>query len=284
MNRYRCPRCKAPLDIPEGRDEAVCPVCGHVMPRDELLPQRRYLTGTGRLAVLILLLATLAGVWLYIGLDAGARDTKSPQWNSLSIADEPRASNVTPRSFDLWELHPDDTVRLVNVDTYSYTGGLEARLAGPALRTGEQVIALEILGGELVDQATHEYEYRGKPFLWFEYTILASQNRPGYDMLLDNPPHLHTKRDGTPCPDRLISIGYDPQSYYAQHIVAITIPLDANVTRVYDYRPYRHVELEGWDIFYYDVTDIEWHVSIHINYIPGCNMTPLDYYAVEASR
>ena len=42
--------------------------------------------------------------------------------------------------------------------------------------------------------------------------------------------------------------------------------------------------MAGWDVFYYDVTDIQTHISIRITYRPADDAPSLDWTAVEAAR
>ena len=79
------------------------------------------------------------------------------------------------------------------------------------------------------------------------------------------------------------SIGVDPKPYH-QEIIAVAVPVKARLIRIYDYQPYRHVRLEEWDIFYYDVSKIQAHVSIHLTYRPDRDAPSLDRVAVEAVR
>lgn len=146
------------------------------------------------------------------------------------------------------------------------------------------MLALDIIGGILKDQVTYEDEYRGNTYQYIQYHILAAQDQFGYEMILDDPPHLHTKARGTVRPDRLISIGCDPSSYYYQWVEAVAIPSDAEVTSVHDYQPYRHIQIGDWDIFYYDISNIHSHVSIHITYVPTGDGLPLYWAEVEANR
>ncbi|NQT72104.1 MAG: hypothetical protein HQ553_04960 [Chloroflexi bacterium] len=85
-------------------------------------------------------------------------------------------------------------------------------------------------------------------------------------------------------PDRFISIGCDPQPYYAQNIIAVAIPVNAIITSIFDYQPYLSITLEEWNILYYDVTDISGHVSIHVTFEPAGNPPSLNWTEVEEAR
>jgi hypothetical protein len=212
----------------------------------------------------------MAGAWLYVG-------PLAPE-PGLDLNGQARAANVAPHRFSLWELHPDDTARVVELFTFPGIATAQTKVNSPNLISGDEVISFDPIGGRLVSQTIHEGVYHGRPYRVSQYTLHTSRDRYGYDMLIDHPPHLHI--NGA---NRLISIGVDPKSF-AQEIFAVAIPVDARLRRIYDHQPYRHVTMAGWDIFYYDVTDIRAHVSIHITYRPAGDAPPLDWAAVEAAR
>ena len=64
----------------------------------------------------------------------------------------------------------------------------------------------------------------------------------------------------------------------------VAIPVEARITNIYDYQPYRHITLGEWDVFYYDTSTISEHVSIHISYRPASDTSSLNWTTVEASR
>jgi hypothetical protein len=204
-------------------------------------------------------------------------DTVAPE-PGVNLKGVPHTSNVAPRRFALWELHANDTVRLVEVITDPGDKGSQTWAIGPSLRSGDKVLSGQIIGGELLQKDTYEEVYLGRTYLRPRYKLKVSHNTFGYDMRVNHPPHLHINGD-----DRLISIGVDPKSY-AQEIIAIAIPVEARITGIYDHQPYRHITLGQWDVFYYDTSKISGHVSIHINYHPASDAPSLNWTTVEASR
>lgn len=228
-------------------------------------------------------LVALTSVLLIVGAAAIVLNyidnSEIPRESGLNISNDPLAKDVVPRYFGLWELHPDDSVRLVILIDRSNATGKRVNIEGPSLRPGDDVLSVSPIGGELVDENVYEYEYRGKTYQRPVYTLLASRNRYGCEIIVNHPPHLHTNR-----PDRLISIGWDSGSYYSQKIDSVAIPSTANISTVYSYQPYRHITISGWDVFYYDITDIERHISIHITYDPEGDAPALDWMEVEAAR
>ena len=272
MKPYRCPRCNTPVEIPEDRPGALCPKCRSAVMRDEVGRPRRSRPATLLLrAALITALLAVIGVWLYVG-------PLAPE-PGLNLERDPRAANVTPRRFSLWELHAEDTTRIVEVVTDSGAAGSQVRVNGPSLLPSSEIVALEFVGGRPVDQTAYEDAYRGTTYRRTRYKLLASRNQYGYDMWVHRPPHLHINGE-----NRLISIGIDPTDFYEQAIIAVAIPVDARIKRIFDHQPYQHVTLAGWDVFYYDVTNIQTHVSIHITYRPGDEAPPLDWTKVDATR
>lgn len=220
--------------------------------------------------VLVTLILVGLGIWLYLG-------PLGPE-PGVDLEGPPHVADVVPRRFVLWELHPDDTVRVVELLTPSDIAGSIQQVNGQSLGEGDEVLALAFIGGELMRQETYEGIYRGIDYRRPSYWLQVSGDQYGYDTRITHPPHLHLRGK-----ERLISIGIDPKSY-AQEIIAIAIPTTAHVQRIYDYRPYRHVILSEWDVFYYDTTQITGHVSLHITYRPEGDAPVLDWRGVEASR
>ncbi len=181
--------------------------------------------------------------------------------------------------FELWELHPTDVVRIVNVHDSKYaTRGSEVEMGTPMLRPGDDVLAFAPINAELIDRRVEQPTYNGVTYMAFVYRLRLSGRRYGYDAAINHPPHLHVE-EGT----RLISIGVDP-SNYEQSIVAVAIPADSTARQVYDFQPYRQARFGGWDVYYYNVSQVRSHVSIHIRYYPGTDQAALDWPWVESER
>jgi len=222
-----------------------------------------------RITLVVAILA-MVGVWLYVG-------PLAPE-PGINLTGESRATSVTPRRFVLWELHADDTVRVVELYAKANAAGSLALVCNQVLNSRDDVLSLKTIGGRLSDKGVYEEEYRGKTYERPWYMLDVTHDQHGYDARIDHPPHLHINGD-----ERLISIGVDPKAY-AQETIAVAIPVSARLRRIYDHQPYHHVTLEEWDVFYYDLTDIQGHVSIHIAYTPGEDAPSLDWDTVEASR
>jgi len=291
---HNCPYCKTPVVIPPGLPGAVCPRCRQAVLVEDIQRQPEPASGLPYLRLaLILLIVGLVGVLLYIAL----WDSASEYWvhdlvaNSrlglalnleiepgLDVIGQPRVTNDTPRHFSLWELHADDSVRLVEVTTQHGAAGGQGWFPGPMFQTDDQALSLAPIGGQIVSSNIAEEAYRQETYARPYYALQISGEQFGFDLRMSHLPHLHANGN-----DRLISIGVDPKSY-VQEIIAVAIPVGARLTGVYDYKPYRHITLSNWDIFYYDVTRIPGHVSIHISYRPAGDPSSLNWVTVEAQR
>ena len=190
--------------------------------------------------------------------------------------------NKTPRSatvrFELWELHSDDTVRIADVIEQPSGASPKVAVSLPMLRPGDDILSLEFVGGKQTKETKGEAEYGGAKYQTLQYVLQASGNEYGYIARIVHPPHLHINGG-----ERLISIGTDP-SGRKQAVIAVAIPGEAHIKQVADYQPYKTVEQGPWRVYYYDVTQIQSHVSIHIGYIPRGDAPFLDWSAVKAGR
>jgi hypothetical protein len=225
----------------------------------------------------------MGGVWAYIGTgDSGGSQSSgvaqpASEWIEY-IGGEPHASVVGRCFFDLYEFHEDDAVRIVALVNASGDEGKQRYLGGPWLRSYDDLLSIGFINSQLVNQFAHEEEYHGNTYYYYYYAVNVSGSPYGYYALV-NQGYLHVRET-----DRLLSIGADPYPYCDQRITAVAIPQTANVTSIYDYQPYRHITLDEWNIFYYDMTDISSHISIHVTYEPSEDALELDWAEVEASR
>lgn len=228
---------------------------------------------TGELRwLLVILLVIAVSLWLYVG-------PLAPE-PKVSGAQTPRAATVTPRCFKLWELHPEDMARSVEVVTAPSAIRTQVRLYGPSLRATDAIVSFAAIGGELTQPPILSQEtYRGQTYQRPEYVLRTVSDRYGYDLVAAHPPHLHDQGA-----QRTFSLGIDPHAEYAQEIIAVALPAAARIESLYDYKPYRQVALAGWDVFYYDVSAITRHISIHIRYRPAEDLPVLDWQAVAAQR
>jgi hypothetical protein len=256
--------------------ETTCSKCGKVIRLDDCKqPQRPWVrTPKYQLIILVLLLAVVGGVWGFVGAGLARHFN---QWIEY-IGGEPRASTVDRSDFTLYECHGDDTVRIVAVLNISDIAGKHIIMAGPCMLSYNGILSVDFINSQLVNQSASEQAYRDYICYYYNYFINVSGSPCGYDILTVEG-YLHFRET-----DRLLSVGCDPYHYFDQTVIAVAIPQTANVTSIVDYSPYRHIVLDDWDIFYYDVTDISKHVSIHISYEPNGDAPKLDWAEVEAAR
>ncbi|MBN1878105.1 MAG: hypothetical protein JXA33_28040 [Anaerolineae bacterium] len=232
-----------------------------------MLNENRKLRG-----VLGVLLVIMTGIWLYVGPFSPEPQLKSDQL--------PHAISNTPRRFVLWELHADDTVRVVEIVTEDQALDAEMSLYSPNISSTDDILTFTSLGGQLTTQPTLQQEvYRNKTYLRYLYKMYVAADRYGYALQMAHPPHLHINGKW-----RIISLGIDPKPYYAQEIIAVAVPAAAHIKNIYDYQPYRHITLDDWDVYYYDTSHIQQHISIHIRYRPAADVPALNWKTVEAQR
>jgi hypothetical protein len=265
--------------------ETVCQKCGNILRLDDVRQEQRHRMSKSKyqLIILIVLLAVMGSVWAYVG----TRDSSGSQSSGVAqpasewieyIGGEQRAADVKTSQFYLWEFHPDDTVRQVRMLLRQNVQGQKVAIGGPWLESYDDILSFSVINGSLIDKTPQERDNRGVMNYFYSYYILVNDDQYGFD-ILTKAGYLHIRET-----DRLLSIGADPQTYDAQYIHAIAIPQSATVTSIYDYEPYRHIVLGGWDVYYYDVTDISSHVSIHITYVSGEDALELSWSEVEAAR
>jgi hypothetical protein len=293
MSEHRCPRCNTPVVIPKGRPGGICKNCRRAV----LLEELEQKPDTGflylRLFLILVVLASCGLLFFYVlQQTTGFTPTERISFAEITVSiveyllpepgvgmqGEPHARNVSPRKFSLWELHSNDTVRMVDVITDPSKKGQTVRVSGPLLRANDKILSEQIIGGSLSRRTVNEEDYRGRTYIRPSFSIQSNFDTVGYDMWAKTPPHLHINGDA-----RLISIGVDPKNYQ-QEIIAVAIPVDSRIILISDYQPYRHKAMGDWDVFYYDVSDIRRHISIHITYRPDGKAGPLDWPNVELRR
>ena len=274
--KCNCPVCNSPVTIPDGMAEMVCSKCNNVIRLDDIRQKqrRRISRPKYQLIILVLLLAVMGGVWGFVGAGLARHFN---QWIEY-IGGEPRVATSDRSDFTLYECHGDDTVRIVAMLNISDIGGKQIIMAGPCMLSYNGLLSVDFINGQLVNQYSSEHAYTGYTCYYYDYFINVSGSPCGYDILTDRG-YLYFRET-----DRLFSVGCDPYPYFDQTIIAVAIPQTANITSIVDYEPYRHITLDDWDIFYYDVTDISRHVSIHISYESNGDAPKLDWAEVEAAR
>jgi len=184
MKVYYCTQCEKRVAVPKGAKGSLCPQCDRPMILDKPKRQRRKVSPFLLIGLVIAILFA-GGIWIYFDV-VEFEDTQTTE-AIVEIENLPRASDVTPRIFDLWEFHSDDSVRRVLLLTDTSVEDSHVRVWAPSLRSGDNVLSLDTIGGQLTDQSTNEEEYRGIMYEETVYTLLAEDDEYGYDMLIDHP-------------------------------------------------------------------------------------------------
>lgn len=227
---------------------------------------------TPRLVVQIVLIAPFVAMSLVSGIVLSDLLRPRPR-----PAEPPRTARATQRNcFELWELHPDDSVRVVSVTEKPDVPTTPVREESPYLRPGDEVLALELIGASLSGRNLASREYGGQPYVVHELLLTAFERRWGYEMRLAHPPHLRAQGD-----HRLLSIGVYPTSA-RRRVIVVAIPKGERAPDVTDLRPYRTEGLDGWELLFYDVTAVQAHASIHVRFRPGADAPSLDWRRVDS--
>jgi DNA-directed RNA polymerase subunit RPC12/RpoP len=206
LSQHHCLRCKTPVVIPEGQPGALCPNCRTAVMLEDIRRQPQPRRGSPALHItLAVAILAMVGVWLYVG-------PLAPE-PGINLTGESRATSVTPRRFVLWELHADDTVRVVELYTKANAAGSQALVCNQVLNSRDDVLSLKTIGGRLSDKGVYEEEYRGKTYERPWYMLDVTRDQYGYDARIDRPPHLHINGD-----KRLISIGVDPKTSHLDKV------------------------------------------------------------------
>jgi len=290
MVQCHCPICKTAVDVPDGVSEIRCWKCGNVFtPSFSSAWLYRRGVRDAFIIVFVLLVFAVAGALAYaIGIDGRGSNTviegdvnvsATFSWVDV-IGGAPRGTDVSPRFLDMWELHANDTVRVVLVfDKDPVFIGRQENLGAPLLDGYDEVKAVEFIGCEFNSTVTGSREYRGKEYCELYYDVKIAQSKYGFDMYIDRPPHIHIYEWG-----RIFGVGVDHSPGWGQVIYVVAIPQSAELVEIYDFQPYRHIIIDEWHVFYYDLTNSTTHESIHIKYVPGDDAPPLDWTKVEAAR
>jgi len=218
----------------------------------------------------------------------------------LQLGGLPHNNAATPRNFRLWTVYPDGKVRFQS----AYFPGANSAPASNALT----------IAGPLVNQPT---DIQSVTYFGALNIFGALQNGPGGDVsrvyqlfslepdpasesyginvLISNPPYVSVdKTDGS---YRQMAMGAPVQSYYKQMIWALALPPGASVSSaVYKdendstsvmLRPYRQLPMDGWTLYYYDVSSLDTLRTIRIRYLPptsGATVADPDFWKADRLR
>lgn len=178
-----------------------------------------------------------------------------------------RSGAEAPRNFDLWVIYPDDTMRFGTLfyDLPAGEGASDLQsvdVAGPLLRAESDIISADPIGGSLVSSQVYSgaefINEDGSQIVYPLYTIGHEPNREPYgvEVYASNSPYIALNPVSSNSADRVITLGAPPQEVYNQIIVAIAFPAGTTIVgQEGSIISYRQIDLAGWTIYYYDVTD-----------------------------
>ena len=180
--------------------------------------------------------------------------------------------NVLGIYIKIWELHPDFVriipVRIFNVSHPLYDNWDSLTFSMGYMFEGEKPYDISV-SPNVKDylERMKKVEDKGRLFDSYRATVYPEKLVARSDFVTyyvsfeaDQTPYLHGVTGGV----RLISVGRDPFSGPYTQLDVIAIPEGSEILRVYDFAPYKYQKIDGWQLFYYDTTNIDKHESIHI--------------------
>jgi hypothetical protein len=232
-------------------------------------------TRTVLIAVALVVIAvTLAGV-------AGVR------WQEDAAAR--RNTDATPRYIDIWALYPDDEVRFVSRFHQALLANEEVQVVGPLVSSADVIQSAEALGGTIASTETLPGTEHDSNLVYNLYTLTrdAGEAPYGIDVRSTQSPYVTVSPDNPE--ERIFSIGTVPQDYYAQVVVAVALPADAEVVNstpaAGEMESYRFATVAGWRVYYFDVTDASGAEAIRLTYrLPDSEPAALNPARIDRQR
>ncbi|MGF1504589.1 MAG: hypothetical protein GYB64_04315 [Chloroflexi bacterium] len=206
--------------------------------------------------------------------------------------------DVRPRNIDMWMIYPDDSIRFVTLE-YPAEPTVEQRdtvvaedAAGPLYHEEDDVVSESAIGAEILNAevaAGPENEDLLYTFYVLDYTLTSAPGGYGVDVTTLNSPYISAQSGGA---TRAAQFFASPQDVFAEVVVAVAFPDDTTlITQFGDgflgdgLQPYKQINLQGWLVYYFDVTQITAQSLIRIDYVPGEEPpTELDYRIVDRNR
>jgi hypothetical protein len=222
---------------------------------------------------LVVVAVTLAGV-------AGVR------WQEDAAAR--RNTDATPRYIDIWALYPSDEVRFVSRFHQALLANEEVQVVGPLMPSADVIVSAEPLGGTIASTETLPGTEHDSSLAYNLYTLTrdAGDAPYGIDVRTTQSPYVTVNPDNPE--ERIFSIGTVPQDYYAQVIVAVALPADAEVVSTPaagEMESYRFATVAGWQVYYFDVTDASGEEAIRLTYrLPDGEPAALNPVRIDRRR
>ena len=199
-----------------------------------------------------------------------------------------RAKSDLPRNFRLWTVYPDSRVRF---QTAFYPAPAEVStlqtltVAGPLVNTPADILSATYFGAVSVTTSLlpGPGADSGRVYEAFELNRATEESAYGINVLISNPPYVSVSIDDVDTEEnegafREMAMGANPQDFYDQMVWALALPAGTQVKHaayalVSDnpanlLRPYRRANVDGWIVYYFDVTDLQANVTIRIRYLP----------------
>jgi len=193
-----------------------------------------------------------------------------------------------PRNTDIWFVYPDGSVRFAALlypapeDFPPNSTEAEFTVAGPLVYSMGDMLDTEVIGGSITDSEVLPGP-TGNQDLFYELFRIQYEgdgDQPyGINVETFNSAYVSLLADGT----RLLLLGTDNQSRFAQVVVAVALPEDTQVFEdVFEqpedpdnpegpqrYGPYRQRTIDGWTVYYFDTTYSTGREAIQIEFLPG---------------
>lgn len=233
-------------------------------------------------AVIILMVVGALGLIAAVVISAEA----PALWLIMRGGGPSHSQDTTPRYTDIWAVYPDDRLRFVTI-FYPIGGVLltqreQVTVAGPLLRSPDDVEYAETFGGDLIDSEFLSGPGADSGLIYELFTLQRTLTDAPYgvDVMAISPPYIIP--DGE---QRELALGTDPQGYYAQVIVAVAFPRGTRITDIPGMPPYRRVRVGGWVVYYFDTTAATGEEAIRFRYRPPQSAPDdLDAFEVDARR
>jgi hypothetical protein len=219
----------------------------------------------------------------------------------------PRAKEVLPRNFRLWTVYPNGNVRF---QTAFYPAPAEVStlqtltVAGPLVNSAEDILSSTYFGALSAEGSLQAGPGAdsGRVYEAFDLGRATEGSAYGINVLIANPPYISPSLDDpvTPVNEaefREMAMGANPQDFYKQMVWALALPPGTVVDNpafaiatddpANVYRPYRRADVDGWTVYYFDVTSLTGNKTIRIRYQPAAptvDVADPDFWKADRMR
>lgn len=199
-----------------------------------------------------------------------------------------RNLDETPRYIDLWALYPGDEVRFVSRFHPAQIGNEAVEVVGPLVPSAGAVLSADPIGGQIISTETLEGPGHDAALVYNLYTLSRGSGGDVYGIDVRSSASPYITADPAAPDQRIFSIGTVTQDYYAQVVVAVALPTDAEVVSAPsspDMESYRYAVVGGWQVYYFDVTSATGQEAIRLTYrMPSGEPSPLNAARIDRRR